>query len=165
MGAALLELIADLDAEKLPNAGGTDATIVITMQLAALMGGLKPAVLDTGERISAAQARTLACQASLVPVVLGAKSEVLDQGRASRFFTRAQRIALGIRDGGCTAEGCDWPPGMCHAHHDVTWVAGHGPSDIGNGRLLCPRHHARIHDTTYESAHLPGGKIAFTRRT
>jgi hypothetical protein len=92
-------------------------------------------------------------------------SEVLDQGRTTRFFTRAQRIRLGYRDGGCTAEGCDWPPGMCHAHHDITWAAGHGPSDIANGRLLCPRHHARIHDTTYESAHLPGGRITFHKRT
>jgi hypothetical protein len=166
MGAAFMELIADLDADTLPSTGGTDATVVITMELAALMGGLKPAVLDTGETISAAQARLLACQASLIPLVLGTtKSEVLDQGRATRFFTRSQRIRLGYRDGGCTAEGCDWPPGMCHAHHDRTWVAGQGGTDTSNGRLLCPRHHARIHDSTYDTQHLPGGKIAFTRRT
>ena len=164
LGHAFGELIEGLDPADLPRAGGTGACVVIRMDLAALLGGLKAASLDTGEPISAAQARLLACRASLIPMVLGTQSEVLDQGRGNRFFTRAQRIALGVRDGGCTAQGCDWPPGMCHAHHDITWFAG-GGTDLKDGRLLCPRHHARVHDPAYEAAYLPGGKIAFTRRT
>ena len=34
-----------------------------------------------------------------------------------------------------------------------------------NGRLLCPRHHTRAHDPTYEMAKLPDGKVRFHRRT
>ncbi|HET9419608.1 MAG TPA: HNH endonuclease signature motif containing protein, partial [Nocardioides sp.] len=64
----------------------------------------------------------------------------------------------------CTAEGCDWPPGMCHAHHDQPWHQG-GATDLRNGRLLCPRHHTRAHDPTYETSKLPGGKVRFHRRT
>ncbi len=41
-----------------------------------------------------------------------AKSQVLDLGRSTRFHTNAQRIALTIEQGGCTAEGCDAPPAM-----------------------------------------------------
>ena len=63
------------------------------------------ATLDTGDRISAATARRLACEAGIIPVVLGGRREVLDQGRRKRLFTRAQRIALATRDRGCTAIG------------------------------------------------------------
>ena len=96
--------------------------------------------------------------------MLGGAGQVLDLGRKRRFHTEPQRIALGVRDGGCTAEGCDWPPGLCHAHHDPPWSAG-GVTDIDHARLLCPHHHARAHDPDYRTTHLPGGKVAFTRRT
>ncbi len=134
------------------------------MDLATLLGGLKAASLDTGERISADQARRLACEAGIIPAVLGGASQVLDLGRKRRFHTTSQRIALALEQGGCTAQGCDWPPGMCHAHHDTPWSRG-GPTSVRQGRLLCPRHHARAHDPTYEMTKLPGGKVAFTRRT
>ncbi|MGZ4466647.1 MAG: HNH endonuclease signature motif containing protein, partial [Nocardioides sp.] len=90
-------------------------------------------------------------------------SQVLDLGRKRRFYSESQRIALGIEQGGCTAEGCDWPPGLCHAHHDTRWADG-GPTDKRHGRLLCPKHHARAHDPAYTMTKLPGGKVAFTRR-
>ena len=44
-------------------------------------------------------------------------------------------------------------------------VAAHGQAiEVENGTLLCPRHHARAHDPTYEIK-LPEGKIRFHRRT
>ena len=92
--------------DTVPSAGGVPATIVVTMELETLLGGLKAASLDTGDRISAGEAR-LACRAGLIPLVLGGPSVVLDVGRKSRFHTEPQRIAMGIRDGGCVAEGCD----------------------------------------------------------
>ena len=97
----------------------------------------KAAPLDTGERISPGQARRLACEAGLIPVVLDGASEVLDVGRKARFHTTPMRIALTIRDGGCTTTGCDWPPGLCHVHHDLPWAHGGGTS-VKDGRLLCP---------------------------
>ncbi len=138
--------------------------MVVTIAFETLTGGLKAAHLDTGAVISAAQARRLACEAGLIPVVLGGQSQVLDLGRQTRFHTKAQRIAMGLRDGGCTAQGCDWPPGLCHAHHNIAWSQG-GHTTVEDGRLLCPHHHTRAHDPAYETTHLPGGKVAFTRRT
>ena len=121
------------------------------------------AQLDTGHRISPSLARRLACRAGIIPAVLGSHSQVLDLGRRTRLHTKIQRIALALEQGGCTAEGCDWPPGMCH-HHDVPFSKG-GPTDLKNGRLLCPRHHARAHDPTYETTQFPEGKIRCHRRT
>ena len=163
MGRAFGELIERYPTEAVPSAGGVSATVVVTMDLETLVGGLKAASLDTGEKISADQARKLACEAGIIPAVLGGASQVLDLGRRRRFHTGSQRIALALEQGGCTAQGCDWPPGMCHAHHDVPWSRG-GPTSLRQGRLLCPRHHARAHDPTYDTTRLPGGKVAFTRR-
>ncbi|MCW2775761.1 MAG: nuclease, partial [Nocardioides sp.] len=82
----------------------------------------------------------------------------------ARFHTGPMRIALTIRDGGCTADGCDWPPGLCHAHHDdLPWSKG-GNTSAKDGRLLCPKHHTRAHDPTYTTTKHPDGKISFTRR-
>ncbi len=164
MGEAFCELIMGYPAAHAPHAGGTSATVVVTMTLETLMGGLRAAQLDTGHRISPGLARKLACTAGIIPAVLGSKSQVLDLGRRTRFHTEPQRIALAIEQGGCTAEGCDWPPGMCHAHHDQPWHQG-GDTDLKNGRLLCPRHHTRAHDPTYTTTTIPGGKVAFHRRT
>jgi hypothetical protein len=147
MGLAFLEYIENYPTQALPKAGGVNATVVVTMTLDSLLGGLKAAQLDTGERISAGEARRLACAAGIIPAVLDGKSQVLDLGRKKRFHSTAQRIALGLDQRGCTADGCDWPPGLCHAHHDLPWSKG-GPTSVSNGRLLCPRHHAMAHRTT-----------------
>ena len=95
--------------------------------------------------------------------MLGGKSQVLDLGRTRRFHTKSQRIAMALEQGGCTAEGCDWPPGLCHAHHEILWSLGGGTS-VEHGLLLCPRHHARAHDPRYTMTKF-GGKVAFSRRT
>src|SRR6478609_1111718 len=99
MGRAFMELIDRIAAKDLPQVGGRDATIVVTIDLDTLLGRLhKAGVLDTGERISPGEARRLACTARVIPAVIGGKSEVLDVGHANRFFTRAQTTAMGIRD-------------------------------------------------------------------
>ncbi len=163
LGRAFTELIHRYPTKDLPKAGGVNATVVVTMTLDSLLGGLKAARLDTGETISASLARKLACEAGIIPAVLGDRSQVLDLGRRRRFYSEAQRIAKAIEAGGCQVEGCDWPPGLCHLHHPVRWADGGGTNR--DGMMICPRHHARAHDPAFTMAHLPGGKIAFTRRT
>jgi hypothetical protein len=141
------------------------ATVVVTMELDTLLGGLKAASLDTGGRINAGEARRLACGAGIIPIVLGGPSVVLDAGRKRRFHSETQRIVMGVRDGGCTAYGCDAPPALCQAHHDETpWSRGGGTS-VKKGRLLCPPHHALIHNSLYQHHLDKHGKVRFTRRT
>ncbi len=166
-GIAFTQLLEAIPAKSLPKAGGCSATIVVTMTLGQLTASLESAgvcSLDTGGQISAAEARRLACGAGIIPVVLGGKSQVLDVGRRRRFHTEAMRIAMVIRDEGCTAVDCDRPPAMCHAHHDILWSEG-GPTDVAHGRLLCGHHHRRIHDPRYRATRHPNGKVSFHRRT
>ena len=89
VGQAFVELIQRYPTKKLPKAGGLNATVVVLMPLETLMGGLKAAHLDTGEPISPGHARRLACEARIIPAVLGGKSQVLDLGRAKRFYGEA----------------------------------------------------------------------------
>ena len=139
-GIALTQLLESINASDLPKTGGCGATVVVTMTLEQLLADLETAgvcTLDTGGRISAAEARRLACRAGIVPMVLGGRSQVLDVGRKRRLHTEAMRLAMGVRDGGCTTRGCQTAPGMCHAHHDHPWARG-GKTNVQTGRLLCP---------------------------
>ena len=162
LGAALCELLERLDGSQVPEMS-TGATVVVTMTLETLTGGLAAATLDTGDRIAAHTARRLACEAGIIPVVLSGSREVLDQGRRKRLFTRTQRIALATRDRGCTAVGCHTAAWFCHAHHDHPWATG-GTTDLTNGRLLCPTHHRTAHDPRYDTRVLADHQIEFTRR-
>lgn len=98
----------------------------------------------TGMVLSAQEVRRMACDAEVVPMVLGSRGEVLDLGRSVRLFTPGQRRALWQRDGGCSFPGCTVPPAWCRAHHVVWWSRG-GATDIGNAALLCQRHHSYVH--------------------
>ena len=104
---------------------------------------------DLDEPISAATVQQLACDAELREIVLGPGGEILELGKAQRLFTAAQRIALAVRDGGCTWYDCTAPPGWCHAHHVEEWEADDGPTDINNGALLCPAHHHQLHHSGF----------------
>ena len=168
LGAAFCEYLETRDAAGAPKAGGVAATVVVTMTLAQLLGDLegsqKAALLDTGELVCAATARRLACEAGIIPAVLGTRSQPLDLGRKTRFHTETQRIALTLRDRGCAATGCDWPPGMCHAHHTTPWARA-GNTSIHDGVLLCPRHHTLAHDTRHHMKTDKHSKVTFNRRT
>jgi hypothetical protein len=144
-GQAFTELLERISEKDLPSVGGVGATVVVTMTLETLMGGLGKASLDTGEVISAGTARRLACEAGIIPMVLGGPSQVLDVGRRRRFHTKSQRLAIAQRDKHCTAPGCDTPPSRCHVHHVIPWPQG-GPTTVTDGRLYCSAHHAMAHD-------------------
>ena len=116
----------------------------------------------TGEKISGGELRRLACNAAIVPVVLGGKSEVLDLGRTSRLFSWAQRKALRIRDRRCRARGCTVPATWCEAHHLRSWALG-GATDLADGVLLCSFHHHRAHDSAFHVSRCPGGDLEFRR--
>lgn len=102
------------------------------------------AITVDGVVLTPAQVRQAACDAQIIPMLLGTDSVPLDVGEAERFATGHQRAAVVRRDGGCTFGGCDRPPGWCHAHHIRHWADG-GPTDLDNLALLCHRHHTVVH--------------------
>jgi hypothetical protein len=174
MGQALIQFLEAIDPARLPLHGGDATTLVITIPLASLQAdlaagdligaGLVPGDDLTGDRITAAQARRLACTAHILPAVLGGASLPLDLGRTRRLFSPAQRKALLIRDQTCRADGCDIPGTWCEAHHRADpWSQG-GRTDLDDGELLCSHHHHRIHDPGYRTDRLPNGDHRFHPR-
>ncbi|MBD8516470.1 HNH endonuclease signature motif containing protein [Plantibacter sp. CFBP 8804] len=124
----------------------TPVTVIIRTDHDTLETGLGTATIDgIDEPIGAGALRRLAADANLIPMILSGPSQVLDLGTSTRLFTRAQKLALAERDGGCAWTGCTHPPSFTEAHH-ITWWSQGGPTNLDNGILLCPFHHHRIHD-------------------
>jgi hypothetical protein len=110
---------------------------------------------EAGTLLAPETARRIACDAGIVPVVVGKDGQVLDLGRRFRLFTSAQLRALWLRDGGCTFPDCTVPASWCDGHHLQHWADG-GPTDIGNAALLCGRHHTIVHRKGYHGELVDG---------
>jgi hypothetical protein len=148
-GDALVELAERaLNRGDLPSEGGERPHLTVTIDYDPLQQQLRTATLDGVGPISPDTARRLACDAGIIPMLLGTKSEPLDVGRKSYAVPTPMRRALVHRDGGCAHPGCAIPPEWCTAHHIIPWLNG-GPTALHNLVLLCPRHHRMIHHSEW----------------
>jgi hypothetical protein len=80
------------------------------------------------------------CEAEVDTVLVNAVGGVLAFGRSRRLASKAQRLALAARDGGCSFPSCTRPASWCEAHHVVPWQHD-GPTDLDNLCLVCSYHH------------------------
>ncbi len=161
-GLAFATLLEHLPTDHLH--GKVAATVVVTLDLDTLSGQLTAAGLDTGDLVSSGTARRLACNAGLIPAVLGGASLPLDLGRSRRLFTEAHRVAGATVHTSCAADGCDIPYAWTELHHRQPWSTG-GRTDLDQMVPLCGFHHRRIHDHSYLHRRMPDGSIRFARRT
>jgi Domain of unknown function (DUF222) len=95
-----------------PETHGTPARLLVTLDAATLKTELASAGIATtadGTDLPRGILRRLACDAELVPAVLGGHGEVLDVGRQRRLVTPGIWTALVVRDGHCT-----FPPAPAH---------------------------------------------------
>lgn len=153
---------------QLPAEGGERPTLLITISLDNLRNrhnhnhnhNHQPALLGDSTLIHPEVARRLACDATVIPVVLGSRSEPLDIGRKTRTVPTALRRALVLRDRGCAFPGCSVPANWCDAHHCQPWADG-GVTALSNLVLLCGVHHALVHHSAWEAA-IPDGTPEFT---
>ena len=149
-GDALAELVdLMLRADQLPEHGGEPVTLTVTMRYEDLAGQVGRGMLDNRERVSAEQVRQLACDAGIIPLILGEKSQPMNIGRKTRTFPAGIRRILVARDRGCAFPGCGRPPKQCDAHHVHHWADG-GDTSVDNGVLLCRHHHTLIHQSEWD---------------
>ncbi|MEK0155877.1 HNH endonuclease signature motif containing protein [Arthrobacter oryzae] len=94
--------------------------------------------------VTASTVRKIACDADIIPVLLGSQGRVLDVGRTTRIFPPHIRKALTARDQGCAFPDCTIPAPWTEAHHISYWSHG-GTTSTDNGTLLCSHHHHLIH--------------------
>lgn len=125
---------------------GEKAQVVVTIDYEQLEEAVRGAGLtDGGQVLSPATVRRLACEAGIIPMVLGGDSAPLDVGRSDRYFRGPLRRAIVRRDQNCTWSGCTIPAAWCHVHHNVWWSRG-GQTRFEDGALLCQRHHTLVHE-------------------
>lgn len=101
---------------------------------------------DGGSALPGGVVESYLCDAGAVLVSLGDAGRPLDVGRHQRLFTRAQRIAIAVRDGGCVGIGCRAPISQCEMHHIDHWAADRGRTDVDDGVPLCRNHHLGLHN-------------------
>ena len=142
---ALIELAhAAARHQDAPRHGGDRPRVRVLIEHQRLLADCRDAhLLDSGSELTATQLRQLACDAGILPAVLGGNGEVLDVGREHRLVTPPIRTALTARDRGCVFSGCDRPAAACDAHHVIPWYRG-GPTALNNLVLLCRHHHNTV---------------------
>lgn len=129
---------------------GSRIDILVTITYDALAGiTTEPGFTQHGELVSAATARRLACNAGILPLVMGGNSQPLDLGRKVRYFTKAQKRAIAARDRGCANPGCSMPVHRTEVHHIKAFSEG-GKTNVSNGLLLCIRCHTAYHAGHFE---------------
>ena len=141
----------------------TKSQLFVTVDLETLRNGVRGAGVtvggpEAGVLLAPETVRRLACDATIIPTVMGAAGAVVDLGMDVRLFSAAQVKRLWLRDRHCTYPGCTMPASWCDAHHLVHW-ADAGPTDLDNAALLCERHHTIVHQRRY-AGRLGGDELA-----
>ncbi len=147
-GDALVEALRRLASAPQGVPTSAKTTLVVTMTLEQVMNmpgaGTTLGGTGAGTVLGPTTMRRLACEAGVIPVVLGGDGEILDLGREKRLFSTAQVKALWLRDRHCTYPGCTTPAAWSDAHHLWHWADG-GPTSLTFAALLCELHHTRVH--------------------
>ncbi|WP_170221062.1 HNH endonuclease signature motif containing protein [Amycolatopsis cihanbeyliensis] len=131
-----------------PTESGEPVTVMVSITPDDLKHGTGHGLLHGQESHSATQIRRIACDAYVVPALLGSTGEILNIGQKHRTIPLAIRRALILRDNGCTFPGYRRKPKQCQAHH-VIFRANGGPTALHNLTLLYPYHHNLIHHTEW----------------
>jgi hypothetical protein len=167
---ALIELARlAMNTGQLPDTAGEPTQIVVTTpledlerQLGLTATGTGTGTLD-GTPITPNTARMLACDAGIIPAVLGGLSEILDLGRSTRTWTRAQRRAAKLRaNGHCESPKCQASIQRCDLHHEHHWAHG-GKTDLNNAIYLCTYHHWLVHHTPWQITRNKAGQVQIRR--
>ncbi len=154
----LLRQAASIDETVLLGSGAPAVRVIVSAE--SLAAGVGHGVIEgSNEAVGIHTVETVACATGIQPIVIDGLGHQLDLGREQRLFSRRQRIALAVRDGGCLWTNCQRPPsnpGNSKAHHIDHWQHG-GRTDLNRGVLLCRHHHLQLHNERW-SIHLRGGR-------
>jgi hypothetical protein len=135
--------------------------LVVTISDQQLRSELGVGYLPDGTTLPASTVRRMACDAKIIPAVLGSNGLPLDIGRTTRTIPPQIRTALNLRDKGCRFPGCDRPPSFCDAHHVDEWGKG-GKTALEDLVLQCRTHHVDYHKGRFKITRDGKGGFIFT---
>ena len=127
--------------------GGRPGNLQVTASIETVKGlaGAVGGEMEFSLPVSSTTVQRIACDCSVMRVLLDQESVVVDVGRSRRVVAGAMRRALAARDGHCRWPHCDRPASWSDAHHVIHWSKG-GETDLSNMVLLCHRHHWLVHE-------------------
>jgi hypothetical protein len=145
----LLQAGADADSTRILGSGGASIRVLVTKRSldgrdghGHIEGSPDPISLESVERLT--------CGGATTTVDFDTSGQPLDVGYKKRLFTKRQKIALAVRDGGCLFGTCERPPSMTEAHHIRFWARDNGRTDVRDGVCLCKFHHLLVHNNHWE---------------
>jgi hypothetical protein len=145
-----------LDMADRPTVAGERPHVTVTVGAEALQNtAAHTSELDHVGPVDPEATRRLACDASVMRVVMAGRSEPLDVGRRTSVVPPAIRRAVIVRDRTCRFPGCDRPHAWCDAHQVVHWADG-GTTALPNLVLMCRRHHRMVHQGGFRMELLEG---------
>jgi hypothetical protein len=118
---------------------------VETLSAADKSGTRSRCELDHMGSVQPSIARRLACDASVMRVVMAGPAEPLELGRRTPVVSAGIRRAVILRDERCRFPTCTRPHAWCDAHHVIHWADG-GETALRNLVLLCRPHHRLVHE-------------------
>ena len=120
-------------------------------------GARRTAETHGGTPLPVETIRRMACEAGIIPVVLGGAGQALDVGRERRLATKAQRMALRARYPTCGMDqGCNVPFDDCQIHHIKPWKDG-GHTNLDRMCPGCDKHHHLVHEGGWTLTRNPDG--------
>ncbi|MFT4028679.1 MAG: DUF222 domain-containing protein [Protaetiibacter sp.] len=145
----LLRAGSTADAAQLLGSGGAAVQLVVTREQLDAPAG-HGWIVGQADPVSRQTVERHICESGHRQITVDSRGDPLDVGRTQRLHTAKQRIALGIRDGGCRFGDCGRTLGMVEVHHIDHWLRDHGGTSVERGILLCRYHHLRIHNEGWE---------------
>ena len=147
--------------------GDTIIQLHVLIDLATLQNGLHAnsiCELSDGTPLPVSVVRQMACEAEIIPIVLGSDGRALDIGRAARFATEAQRQALRAMHRTCIQPDCPVAFDECRIHHIIPWEKG-GRTDLSNLAPMCEscKHHHDVHQGGWTLTMTPDRIATWTR--
>jgi hypothetical protein len=108
--------------------------------------------------ITGSAARQLACDASIRPLLVDRRGQLVAMMPKVRTIHSALRRAVFVRDRHCRFTGCR--SRIDEVHH-ITYYRNGGHTVLSNLVGLCWHHHHLIHDTGWHIEGDPGGRLTF----
>jgi len=157
---ALIELASQaIGSGRLPKLGGRAPQLtVIVREDGAELEGVGPISLGTLARLRGEDHHERRQK-------VDSKGVTLDFGRARRCHSPNQRLEIATRHPRCVVPGCTVPIRDCEIHHNETWWASGGGTDVKDGVPLCRRqHHSLVTEGGHSLERDLGGGFLLVRR-
>ena len=163
LGHAFCEYVTRYPADRLPQAGGVDATVVVTMTLDNLLGDSHtPALSTPGTRSPPTRPASWPARPGSSRWCSAGSPRSSTSAAADGSTTGPSGSRSGTATSTAPATAANGPPRCATSTTTPPGAAAATPTSP-TARLLCPRHHTYAHNPKYQMKTIPNGRVIFSR--